>query len=877
MIETRNLFKMTCARSIRRERRAAVRVGRAILVSALLAGSLKPGRVAASCADLIFRDGFELGDTARWSNSPDPARATGTWTFSLDFSGTTRTFALELIQRPNGAIVGYLLGGTSSRVLVGGSLSGATLTLELELSNPDTTKSVSISGVLGRNLINAVATGDLGTQPVTLERTDCELYEQLFAAALDVGGEPSHLQMLAVVHDDEGVVIAGSFVGQEDCDLWACEGGVTSVNESGDTLIVGLESDDGCSDGSSFTVDWDPSGVYLGDFSFTDCDGTTTGSMIAAFAMGTTSSDAHDLLALRASVAEALESGVPISSPIPAVSPDYLNFGKNEAGLRDELNAEIAAYEDIQVDLERARDVFTQVHPRTFPGLLVPVGVTLDERRTGTPLGGGGPMTYLDTGARPVIDDLAVVDMRPNGWRIVGNQAPALDLPFMSTVSTDGARLEAPTEDGRPVYISIGPYGAHFGPLTGDPSGEAKANFVGFMAQDDSDMEELDGDFDGVREPGEVWGYPIGGDVTGDAVRLRRPAFIAPVAGAVSHVRFEEGASPIHFDHEPQWKVEIELTGGVRYAIGHVGRIAAPLRALVLAATGLDTDTFAGPPGTDLLSGHDPIPVTAGTELALPQILAGPVPGFPGYWVGEGSFLEWPWAQIEFQVPFHIRGTDALGGDFCVYRFFSPDRRAELQGVMETDMLDSESQRYRDRLFYDRWQWTAQGGLCQAESPLPRDFSDLYTRLGGWFERPEAGTTADELFSFVPIDKSTAVYEPSNYDSAAVDHLVIRNLWPGPYSWSMPDATIAEVFLGVGEVLDRSADAMLIKWRELNPTNPVVYQRLAYRLDADGLTIKWGNFASSPGTAVQPVLVAGEPCDDTTVLCYDHSRGAWPP
>lgn len=839
---------------------------------------LRVGSVAASCSDLIFRDGFELGGTNRWANSTDPPLATGTWTFSLDFSGTTRAFALELIQRSSGAVTGYLLGGTRDRVLVAGSVSGSTVSLNFEFKNPSATRSITIAGPLGRDLINGMATGDLGTQAVTLRRTDCELFEQHLAAAVDNGGGPEHLRILSAVVDGDGALVAGGFVGDGDCDLWACDGGLTSFTDVGDVLTVGLETDGGCSAGSSFTVSWDPGGLYTGTYSFTDCGGTTFGDLLAATSMGTSTIEVREVLAARVAVANALESGVPLTEPIDGVSSTYLNFGKDEPALRVEINAEMGLYDDIEVDLERVREVFTRTHPRALPGLVEPFGLKIVERRTGVPsVSGGDPVTYLDTFARPIIDDFALVALEPGGWMVVGNQAQALDLPFVSTVSADGARLEAPTEDGRSVYISIGPYGAHFGPLTGDPTGEAKANFVGFLAEDDSDMEELEGDFDGEREPGEVWGYPVGGDPTGDAVRLRRPAYIAPADGAVTSVQYDEGPSPNHFDNEPQWRIDLELPGRVRFAFGHVGRIAAPLRALVLAATGTNTDTFAGAVGTDILAGSDPIPVTAGTELALPQILADPVPGHPGYWVGGGSFLEWPWVQIEFQVPFHIGGGGDLGGDFCVYRFLSGSRRDELQSVMETDMLDPESQRYRDRLFYERWQWTAQGGLCQAENPLPRDFSDLYTRLGGWTERDEPATTVDEMFSFVPIDTSTAVFDSTNYDSAAVAHLVIRNLQPGPYNWTMPDATTAVVFLAVGEVIERSADTMLIKWRDLNATNSVVYQRLAYRLDSNGLTIEWGGFSSTPGGALQPTLLPSDPCDDTTILCYDHSLGAWPP
>jgi hypothetical protein len=363
-----------------------------------------------------------------------------------------------------------------------------------------------------------------------------------------------------------------------------------------------------------------------------------------------------------------------LTSPIDGVSSSYLNFGKDEGALRSEVNTEMGLYSAIEVEFERARDVFTQIHPRALTDLVEPFGLKISERRSGVPNpGGGDPVTYLDTVARPIIDDFAIVALEPEGWRIIGNQVPGLDLPFTSTIAMDGARLEAPTPGGA-VWVSLGPYGAHFGPLTGHPSGDAKANFVGFLAEDDSDMEELVGD--GVREPGEIWGFPVGGDPTGNAVRLRRPPYTAPADGSVSSVVYEEGPSPIHFDNESKWRVEILLPGRVRYALGHVGQIASSLRDLVLAATGIDTSTFSGPPGTDLLAGHDPIPVTTGTELALPQLLADPVPGSPGYWVGGGSFLEWPWAQIEFQVPFAL--APDLGGDFCVYRFFSGDRRAEL-------------------------------------------------------------------------------------------------------------------------------------------------------------------------------------------------------
>ncbi len=850
-----------------------------VLATALIALLFVADVAISECTDGIFHDGFESGDETFWSNSPNATLATGTWLFSLDFTGSTRRFALELIERPGGQIVGYLLGGTRYRTFVSGSTPGSSVSFALELINTSTTRTIDVNGSLDGNTITGTASGDIASQPVSLERTFCDLTVQEFVAAQDTGGpDPEHVVVLAVVLDEDDTLVGGGFVGEEDCELFACDGGVTSFSEIGDTLTFGLETDGGCSAGSSFTVDWEPGGIYTGTFSFTDCGGTKSGNLLAAIDMGTTSRAAREVLEARVEIADVLEAGIPLTAPLDGISPTFLNFGKDEPALRAKLNTEMSRYSAIEVDLGRLRELATTSHPRTLPDFLRPPTATIDEIRTGAPVGGDPtPVRYRDTAARPIIDDFALIGQDGGVWKIVGNQVLALDLPFAYTIPPGGSRIEAPTADGNPSYVALGPYGAHFSPLTGDPSGEAKANFVGFLAADDSEMEELVGNGNGIREPGETWGYPVGGDLTGDRVRLRRPVYVAPLGGEVRRVVYAVDPTGVYFDDEPQWIVDVDFPGDTRLSLGHLGKIATALRNLVLAQTGVDTNTFAGPPGTDLLAGEIPIPVTAGTELAFPQILADPVPGFPGYYVGGGSFLEYPWAQIEFQAPFGLSDGPDLSADFCIYRFLSGSRRDELQAVMDTDMLDPDSLRYRDRAFTTRWQWTAQGGLCQAESLLPRDFSDLYTNLGGWFERPEPGTTADELFSFVPIDKGAGAYDSSNYASSAVNHLVIRNIWPPPYSWLMPDATTAMPFFPTGEVIERTSDELLIKWRDLNVTNPVVYQRAAHRLDANGLTIKWGNFATSPGGAVSPMLLITDPCDDTIVLCYDHALGAWPP
>jgi len=684
-----------------------------------------PRPASAFCDAAVFRDGFESGETQRWSNSPALPRADGTWTFTLDFAGSERLFALELAQRDGGDVVGYLLGGTRFRTLVRGALTGSTLELELELANPAATRTILFTGTLGRETVSGAASGDIAPQPVTLIRAACELTEQRLAAAELTGDpEPQHARLLAVVRDADGGFVGGGFVGETDCALWACDGGLTSFSETGDALVVGLETDGGCSAGSSFSATWDAgSGVYLGSYTFHDCGGTTSGALGAAFGMGTSAAAARELLAARASIAEGLESGVPFAVPLPGVSPTFLNFGRDEPGLRAELNDEMTRFSAIEVDFGRFRELATTEHARTLPDLLRPFGLKLDEHRSGLSAGGGLPrVVYLDSATRPLIDDLERVGFESGRWKFIGNQIPAIDLPWIYTIPPGGSRLLAPTADGNPVYVALGPFGAHFQPFTGHPYGAPRTNSVGFLVSGDSEMTELEGDGDGIREPGEVWGYPIGGDLTGERVRRRRPLYVAPLAGEIRSVVYRAGPTGVYFDDEPHWVVDLALGGELQFTLGHLGRIAPELRALVLAATGIDTDSFAGPPGTDLLAGHLPLPIGAGAGLALPQILADPVPGHPGYFVGGGSFPEYPWAQMEFDVPLTLGEGGTLSGQFCAFRFMTRPRRLELRAVLEADMLDPDSLRYRDRFATRRWQWTAEGGSASL-SPTCRAIS----------------------------------------------------------------------------------------------------------------------------------------------------------
>ena len=82
--------------------------------------------------------------------------------------------------------------------------------------------------------------------------------------------------------------------------------------------------------------------------------------------------------------------------------------------------------------------------------------------------------------------------------------------------------------------------------------------------------------------------------------------------------------------------------------------------------------------------------------------------------------------------------------DICVYKLLTQSRGAEIQTVLDTDMLDPASQRYALGHAWPRWRWGGEGRACNTAVNRPLDVSQLYSFLGGWYEREEPGTTSNE-------------------------------------------------------------------------------------------------------------------------------------
>ncbi len=778
---------------------------------------------------------------------------TGTWTGTLTFGSTVRVFSFQLHQRPDGQVLGYILGGTKYRVITSGSVAGHAVSLTIEVADPDLTRIFNVSGAVSGNKIDGVAEQDGATQTIKWKRTNHLLHERRFVFAKP---DLSASVDLAVVLTGLGHFVSGGFVGRESCDLFACGGGVTSFAEAGTTITIGLETGGTCPATGSLTAAFDPATkLYSGSYTLTGCGGTTGGPILGARGARARSDDVAGMMAAVAQIADDLEAGATFAAPYAPFSSAYLHNGDTLTDRIAELNTQVTTYESIQVTLSRFRNAASVSDPDAFPQLVEPIGIQFRDVRVGSP-----PTTsYRDSNMETLLDtELRFFRQEGTAWKISGNQQPAFDLPFAYSLGTE--YLLAPVGTGTPyagtLYVSVGSWNAHFGPQTGHGYGDAKANLMGFYTQSDADLTDLGG---GVK------GFD--GGPSGSLLLARRPIYFAPQSGKVTDVRYVGTAAPFYFASTQQWQVNVRLDSGLMLTLDHVGQIHPNLRDKILAAGGPNTDTYAGPPGSILGSGT--IDVATGEDLAYPQVIAQELSGHPNYFVGGGGSGDRPWVQIEMFVSGPVGATENALVD--AWDHLPAAKRASIQAIHAADMNNPNSQRFGPMASL-RWTWAAEGKLNPAYSQLPQDFSSIHTSLGGWFERTTPSTTVDEIFAIAKVEKSTATYDPSLYHSPSVDYLVLRRKpqADGSFAWIMPDGSTINPFYPNGEVIELTSSSMLIKWRDAHPSWPVLYERAAYLLDSNGLKIRWGNFAATEAGALAPALSASDECNDTDTLCYDH-------
>jgi hypothetical protein len=837
--------------------------------------------------------------TASNCSGPPPVTQppfTGLWVGSLPAGPAgARDVAVALHERAGLKLIGHWLGGTSQRTLLGGFRHGDGILLVFDMKDAGIGGPVTLSGAVSGDTLTGTATVGGDSFPVTWTRSATPLTVRNFVFVDPSVGD--QLAEVSIVQDGAGALVSGQFT-SANCGFIACGGGVTAFAEAPDgALTISLLSDGACSGAGAITATFNASeSQYAGTWTHTaaaSCGGAATaGSLVGGRDMGTTSPHAASVLANLGQLAEDLEAGATFAAPYAPLSPSYLHFGEDNAGFIAAHNAEVAAHPDIVVEFSNVAALRTVVPTGQHPLLLRNQMVTFaDHRRDAS-----GSYLAVEAGT-PGQTGLYHIAEEAGAWRFIGNQVGEFDLPFAYTIGAE--RLLVPTGGGSEVlHLSLGSWGAHFGPLTGHLEGNAKADMMAQYVGAASALTELTngpGGTAGVCDVPLVWSGSevcgVWGGLGGELIRSRLFAYRAPYAGTVRDIIYQERPRPVsapethYFDNAPHWSVHVDFPGGLTIRFVHVGRLTGAVAAGFASIVGQSPDTYAPPAAACPPSparcevevlGSGTFDIPAHAEIGLAQTDAAAIPGHPGYFRGQIGPSIAPWSQVEF---FMSETVGNRGGDVCPYQYLPAAKQTMLAGVMTADMLNPSSLRYAANDFVRPWRYRAEAELCNNGGYLirhERDFSAIHAQLGGWYERAALGTTPNEQFTIARIHQGAAAYSAALYDvligtTNPTEYLVARRRTDSaPYAWSAPGTGALSVWYPAGEVLELTDAGFVVKWREIS--GATLYQRAAYALGAEGLKIKWGPFSTTLAGATVPTLSPGEACNDTTTLCYNHTR-----
>ncbi len=830
---------------------------------------------------------------------------TGTWVGPLPVSATEqRTFAVVLHERGGLKLMGYLLGGTSRRVLAGALRSGDHVLLVFDMKDAGIASQIVVSGeVAGDTMTGAAYLGSASYPVVWTRRSDpLEVRTFAFLDPTSGSGDPHEF---AIVQDETGALVTSNFTGSS-CSPLACGGAITSFAETAaGALTIAITSDGACHGAGAINATFNATTLlYSGTWTHTDaggCGGAITGgTLMGGRDLGTRSTHAANVLAGLGQLADDLESGVTFSAPYGPVSASYLHFGQDAGDFLAERNAEVASHPGRRVEFYNISAMRTVVPAGHTPLLGSSLVVLFSDRRTDA----AGEYRSVAAGA-PGQTAYAFITEEAGVWRLSGNHMGEFDLPFAYTPGVE--RLIVPTDvAGQPLSLSLGGWGAHFAPLTGHLEGNAKADMMAQFAGAAADLVELANGTGGApgacdvnlvaSGAGEICG--VYGGPTGDLIRSRILRYRAPYDGTVTEIAYEErprppGAPETHyFDNVPHWSVRITFGGGLSIHFDHLGQLTGAVRAGLIAAKGINPDTYtpSSTPGApdycppaplrchvNVLDGAS-FPISAHEEIARAQTDAAPIAGHPGYYRGQLGPSIPPWSQVEFFVEEQIGARTA---ETCIYQYLPPAKQTTFASLMTADMLNPQSLRYADNAFITPWAFRAEAALCNNDGYLFRDetdFSAIQSQLGGWFERSAPGTTPNEQFSVATIHPNAGAYNPALYDfllgsSDHTQYLVGRERTDGAaFTWSVSGGGSVSTFYPIGEVLELTPSSFVVKWREIGASSATFYQRAAYILDSSGLKIAWGPLSPTLAAATVPTLAPGAPCNDTTTLCYAHAR-----
>ena len=315
-------------------------------------------------------------------------------------------------------------------------------------------------------------------------------------------------------------------------------------------ITIALAADGACPGASTVTASFNAAtSFYNGSWTHTDagaCGGATTGgALLGGRDMGTRSAHVASVLANLGQLADDIEDGAAFGSTHAALAPGYLHFGETAADFLAARNAEVTAHPDAQVELHSFTSIRTVTPAGHNPMLSSTLGVTFaDERRDGS-----GIYRSATAGA-PAQSGYYYLVEDAGAWRLNGNQVGPFDLPFAYTVGAE--RLIVPTSiAGAPLHLSLGGWGAHFGPQTGHLEGNAKIDMMAQFVGGVGDLTELASDPSGtpdVCDQNLVWAGTeicgVWGGLSGELIRARIFTYRAPYSGTVTEVAYEERPRP---------------------------------------------------------------------------------------------------------------------------------------------------------------------------------------------------------------------------------------------------------------------------------------------------------------------------------------------
>lgn len=428
---------------------------------------------------------------------------TGTWFGPLPFNkpdGTIylRPVAVQLHQRRDGTLLGYVLGGTEFRTVVGGAVMDNHMQLIVEWADPKKIDTFSLLGSVGGNSFSANVTDSSSANDgapstsVTFTRVTTPYEERRVYFTDDPsptsGNDPNVLEISLLTNN--GTFSVGSFSSTIDCSLFACSGGVTSFSEKDDgsgtiKLVLGLESKGDCAGAATIHGTWDPTMNVYKDTTIdyaksgtqSNCVVSVSGKPLTLGVRGirTTSADVAKVLGSFARVADDLQARANFlnyltNPPYPPVSSMYLHYGQNHDALVSSFWTLSQAWPSLTVTFNRFRNLSTVADSTIFPAYEEYLNtVSFHDYRVGYI--GGASQVFLDTDQTPEgspYSDLVYLHAESGNIVFYGNQESTLDFTDILE------KLPFAFDEMSPKPVNLWPYGIHGG---GDPTGHTGIDF----------------------------------------------------------------------------------------------------------------------------------------------------------------------------------------------------------------------------------------------------------------------------------------------------------------------------------------------------------------------------------------------------------------